>query len=342
MTASGIRPSAELFQVLARRGLAHFSARFALFAGDGAIAEKCACPLPAERQLFQVLNMDSAREVPPRCGKITLDPSVDDTCGGCRDNGDIFHRSSAQERNISMGTGVKRRDFVQLAVGGTLLCLHGRLPRLRASDEPPRTLISPGCRGSKVKVARLYLGVPRAHYPNPAIDPASEKRMYAEQFARMKDELADVEFAVDELITAPEQVDALADRIAACDGVLAVHMTLHTMPMISKVLAIGRPTMIFSAPYAGHEWHELSDLRRQKLGENMDCVLTADYRQLATAIRPFRAIASSARGEGVESRVDSIARVRGPGQREVRHDDYAGPSATDAQSIPRGQRSGGP
>ena len=39
--------------------------------------------------------------------------------------------------------------------------------------------------------------------------------------------------------------------------------------MISKVLAIGRPTMIFSAPYASHEWHELSDLRRQKLGENM-------------------------------------------------------------------------
>ena len=32
--------------VTAHRGLAHFSARFALFAGDGAIAEKCACPLP--------------------------------------------------------------------------------------------------------------------------------------------------------------------------------------------------------------------------------------------------------------------------------------------------------
>ena len=30
------------------RGLAHFSARFALFAGDGAIAEECACPLPVE------------------------------------------------------------------------------------------------------------------------------------------------------------------------------------------------------------------------------------------------------------------------------------------------------
>ena len=81
-----------------------------------------------ERELFQVLNMDSAQEVPPLCGKITLDPSVN----------------------------------------------------LR---RPKRLLLLE----------------------------------YAEQFARMKDELADVEFAVDELITAPEQVDALADRIAACD-----------------------------------------------------------------------------------------------------------------------------
>ena len=190
-----------------------------------------------------------------------------------------------------MAAEVKRREFVQLAVGGTLLCLNDGVPRLWAAEAAASpVLISPGCRGSKVKVARLYVGVPKAHYPNPAIDLASEKQAYENHFACLKDELADVDFVVDELVTSPDQIDALAERIAGCDGVVAVHLTLHTLPIITRLLALGRPTMIFSAPYAGHEWYQLSDIRRQKLGENMDCLLTTDYDQLAAAIRPFRAI----------------------------------------------------
>jgi hypothetical protein len=151
-------------------------------------------------------------------------------------------------------------------------------------------LISPGCRGTKVKVARLYIGVPKAHYPNPAIDVVSDMRACQARFAEMKDELADVDFVVDQLIGAPEQVAALADQVKGCDGVLAIHLTLHTMPVLKALIELGRPTMIFSPPYAGHEWYALSAIRREKTGENMDCVLTTDYSQLAAAIRPFRAM----------------------------------------------------
>jgi L-fucose isomerase-like protein len=48
--------------------------------------------------------------------------------------------------------------------------------------------------------------------------------------------------------------------------------------------------MVFAVPYSGHEWANFSSLLNQPLGSRMDCILTSDYQQLATAIRPFRAI----------------------------------------------------
>lgn len=198
-----------------------------------------------------------------------------------------------------MQTSIQRREFIQLTVGGTLGCLGGMSlpgiglvggPRCLAEGPSAAKIISPGCRGTKVKVARVYLGLPKAHYPNPAIDLASEMRTYQGHFDKLQGELSDVDFVVDELVGTPEQVKALGDRIAGCDGVLAIHLTLGVLPVMTALLAMGRPTMIFSPPYAGHEWYYLSELRRSKEGENLECMLTGDVSQLAVAIRPFRAM----------------------------------------------------
>ncbi len=185
---------------------------------------------------------------------------------------------------------MNRREFIQATVGGGLLYLGGPGVFSLAAGPQVAGLVSPGCRGSKVRVARLYLGVPKAHYPNPAIDVESERREYQGHFDKFKDELADVDFFVDELIGKPEQLAPLKERLQQADGILAVHLTLHTLPVMQELLKIGRPTMIYSAPYAGHEWYQLSELRRQEVGRKMDCVLTTDARELAAAIRPFRAL----------------------------------------------------
>lgn len=185
---------------------------------------------------------------------------------------------------------MNRRQFIQAGLGGTALYLGGGgLITMAAQLQEPR-LISPGCRKSKVKVARLYLGVHKAHYPNPAMDLAAERKAYDDRFVQYKEELSDVDFFVDELIGAPAELAPLADRLKQADGILAVHLTLRTLPVMKELLKLGRPTMIFSAPYAGHEWFYLSDLRRSELGKKMECVLTTDYHELVTAIRPFRAL----------------------------------------------------
>ena len=185
---------------------------------------------------------------------------------------------------------MNRRQFMRTTLGGTFTLLAG--PRLvtfvRAVEEA--NLISPGCRRSKVKVAKLYLGLPKAHYPNPAIDPAADRKVYESHFASFKDELSDVEFVVDELVGRPEQIAPLKDRLRNVDGILLIHLSLGTLPAMKEVLALQRPTMIFSAPYSGHEWYYLSEIRRGELGRKMECVLTTDYHELVAAVRPFRAL----------------------------------------------------
>jgi hypothetical protein len=189
-----------------------------------------------------------------------------------------------------MKEGINRRKFMQLAAAGSALCVAGSGVFAFAASQKRSKLISPGCRRSKVKVARIYVGVPKSHYPNPDLDLKNEIKTYECEFAKLKGELSDVEFVVDELVASPDQIKQLRDKLSGADGILAIHLTLSTLPILQEILSLGRPTVIFSAPYSGHEWHALTAVRKQKLGEKMVCLLTSDYSQLAAAIRPFRAI----------------------------------------------------
>jgi len=182
-----------------------------------------------------------------------------------------------------------RREFLKAAAAGGALCFV--VPGCGTGGVPGRRtgIISPGCRKSKVQVAKLYLGRPVAHWPTPQLDLKTEMAAYEAEFARMKD-LADVNFAVNELVTTQAQVAALKEKLATVDGILAIHLSMGIMPMLKDVLAVGRPTMLYAAPYSGHEWTGFGGLRKQKEGALLECLLTSDYNQLAVAIRPFRAI----------------------------------------------------
>ncbi|MCL5281002.1 MAG: hypothetical protein M1376_13975 [Planctomycetes bacterium] len=189
-----------------------------------------------------------------------------------------------------MQAPTSRREILRLAAAGSLACLaRPTIPALWAQT-PPHGLVSPGARRSRVKVAKIYLGVPGSHYPNPDLDLKKEVQFYEAEFAKLKDELTDVEFVVQEMVSSVDQLNKWKNNLKDVDGILAIHLSLWTMPVLEEILRLGRPTMIFSAPYSGHEWHPLSALYKQEKGRNFECILTSDYRQLAEAIRPFRAL----------------------------------------------------
>ncbi len=185
---------------------------------------------------------------------------------------------------------MKRREFLQLAAVGGALCLSGsRLWAFGSKANRPK-LISPGCRKTRVKVARLYMGSSHGLWPKPNLDFQKEIRFYESEFAKLKDELSDVDFVVDELVTSPDQVGRIKNSLKNVDGILAIHFNIGMRPILNEILSAGQPTMVFAVPYSGHGWVGFGDLRRQPLGAKMECILSSDIQQLAVAIRPFRAI----------------------------------------------------
>ena len=189
-----------------------------------------------------------------------------------------------------MSTGMNRREFLHLAAVGGTLCLSGSSLWAFGSRSKAAKLISPGCRKTKVKVARLYMGTSHGLWPKPNLDFQKEIRFYESEFAKLKDELSDVDFAVDELVTSPEQVNRIKSKLENVDGILAIHFNIGIRPILNEILSVGQPTMVFAVPYSGHGWVGFGGLRKQPLGAKMDCILSRDLQQLAVAIRPFRAI----------------------------------------------------
>ncbi len=189
-----------------------------------------------------------------------------------------------------MKNTLNRRDFLKISAAGSALCLAGPKLFSRGTGQESGKLVSPGCRGSKIKVAKIYMGLPDPHWPKPTLDLEKEIKFYESQFALYKDQLADVDFVVNRLISSPDQVEKLKDNLKDVDGILAIHLTIWIGRILDALLIQGKPTVVFAAPYSGHEWVGYGNLLQQERGARMECVLTSDYSQLEWVIRPFRAI----------------------------------------------------
>ena len=187
---------------------------------------------------------------------------------------------------------LNRREFIRLAGTGVGAACCLAAPGIRPVWASPQgsPLVSPGCRTSKVKVARLFVAKPGSAWPKPTLDLHQEIAFYREEFARLKEDFADIDFCVDELVTKPAHVAALKERIQGADGVLVIQLNIETRDILDETLRAGRPTILFARPYSGHEWVDYGALRRDPLGAKLDCLLTSDTGTLSLAVRPFRAI----------------------------------------------------
>jgi len=223
-----------------------------------------------------------------------------------------------------MSCELTRRMFVGSVISGAagaVLCggcaaaRRGMSPGPRMSAPRPAGLISPGCRGTKVRVGKLYAGLPGALWPTPKLDLEQEMNAYEREAFADARAFGDVEFVGNRLVTTAEQARQAAAGMKDVDGIVIVHLSMGIMPMVKEVLAVGKPTVLFAAPYSGHEWTGYGALMKTPEGAMLDCLLTSDVRQLAAAVRPFRAIhhLREARILNVSAKgwpEDSVARVR--------------------------------
>jgi len=159
---------------------------------------------------------------------------------------------------------INRREFIQLTVAGSALCIGGSSILAFGANPKASRLISPGCRRSKVKVARIYMANPTnpwSLWPKPNLDLEGEIRFYEGQFAKLKGELYDVEFVVDELVTSVEQVGRLKGRLHNVDGILVIQLGMGITAILKEILGLGHPTMVFAVPYSGHGWTSFGALQ---------------------------------------------------------------------------------
>jgi hypothetical protein len=187
---------------------------------------------------------------------------------------------------------IDRRSFLRRSLGLAGGCACGLCAGslLAQPASAVTTLISPGCRRSKVRIAKLYLGVPEAHWPTPRMDVHAELNRYEAAFAKMGQDFADVEFVTNKLITKKEDLGDIQGRLQQTDGVLLIHLSMGIGAVLREILAAKKPTVLFAAPYSGHEWAGFGALRNEPDGQNLECLLTSDLSQLAVGVRPFRAI----------------------------------------------------
>ncbi|HPO08717.1 MAG TPA: hypothetical protein PLZ55_08620 [bacterium] len=199
-----------------------------------------------------------------------------------------------QEKEL-MSPQLERREFIQLTLstgavflGGLSLTPTGAFADTGWGKYPG--LISPGCRKSKVKVAKLYIGKPKPHWPTPTLDLEKEVQAYEQEFKRLENEFADVEFVTDQLVSSVDDVKKIQAELDSADGILIIQLSIWTRELLDEILARRKPTAVFAIPYSGHEWVGFGALQKKEAGELTEFFLTSDYDQLAVAIRPFRAI----------------------------------------------------
>ncbi len=184
-----------------------------------------------------------------------------------------------------MSMGMKRREFLgATAVSG--ICLSSLTRPVLAQKLDPAPVMRRGT--TKTRVGRVYLGNANPGWPLSSMDLNAEVQRFESEFTKLQPALDDIEFVDGGLISSLDQLPAVMEKFQDIDGILALHLTLGTGPYFAQLLELPVPLMLFSLPYAGHEWHTVAALQKQ--GKKIDVLPSSDFEDMAVAVRPFRAI----------------------------------------------------
>ncbi len=183
-----------------------------------------------------------------------------------------------------MNHTLSRRCFLHTTAAGVLssgawLALAQRLPAM--------TVLNDLALKSKIRVGKVYLGHARPGWPMSAVDLEAEVKRFEREMARLPG-LADIEFVNAGVVSQAKDLTAVKEQFQNVSGILAIHLTLGTGPLMQALTETGLPVMVFTMPYSGHEWHLVGGWQRE--GRRIDVLPSSRYEDIALAVRPFRAL----------------------------------------------------
>ena len=207
-----------------------------------------------------------------------------------------------------MSASISRREFIGTTAAGAgamFLAGHFGARRVAAAGQAPGVGLPP------VKIHKVYVGRSHVAWPKPAFDPKAEVEKFEKRLAAVEQQLGDIRFVGGELVQNAADAAKVAPGLAGADGVLLVHLSLGTLPLMQQIVDAGRPTAIFSQPFSGHEWMFIKQW--EKAGKRVALFATSDYGELATAaallrvparMRQSRVVAVPGRLDGTKAACD--------------------------------------
>jgi len=180
--------------------------------------------------------------------------------------------------------GCNRRQFLESAALGGMLAAGSALV---AAGEPDRLAKpAPAAPQGPVTIHKLYVGFAGTAWPKPEFDVKAEVARFEAALALAEKKLGNVRLVGGEIVQTPAQAAAAVARVKQADGVLLVHLSLGTGHLMQQIVEAGRPTVIFSQPFSGHEWMFVPAW--QKAGKKVVLLATSDYGDLARGLALLR------------------------------------------------------
>jgi len=184
-----------------------------------------------------------------------------------------------------MDGGISRRRFLgTAAIGGTFLAGGLSGAGEEGKDPGPVGGDPPGPR--PVRIHKVYAGLRGQAWPKPEVDLAAEVAGFEKVLAGVEKRLGGVELVGGDLVQTEEEAARVVARLEDADGVLLFHLSLGTGGLLAQVVNSGKPTVIFSQPFSGHEWIEIRQW--QKAGKTIALFATSDRGELEQAVALLR------------------------------------------------------
>jgi hypothetical protein len=185
-----------------------------------------------------------------------------------------------------MGPELNRREFLgTVAVGAAALGLarRGATAAECAGADPLASL-------PVTRIRKIYLAKPVPTWPKPDLDVAAEIQAIDAELEKLADRLGGIRLEGGDLFRAMDGSDlpASAETLGDADGLLVFNLTSTMYRPLRRLAAMGLPTILFSRPFAGHDWSVVPALRAQ--GHPVICLSTSDFGELPQVCRLIRTI----------------------------------------------------
>ncbi len=183
-----------------------------------------------------------------------------------------------------MNQTINRRVFIKASSAGAAACTGVTtaahpLFGLRPPAEKART---------PVRVKKLYLAKPIPTWPTPHLDVKKEREKLEGILSGLQPEMSDITFEGGELLRTIDDVPPIMESLKNVDGILIFNLTSTVGHMVRAIADSGKPTLLFSQPYSGHDWSIVAEMQDQ--GLRIDVIASSDYRDILAGMKPIRAI----------------------------------------------------